>query len=371
MKNTMSYITKLVTDHDITFLCEHWLQHSEIILVSDIFCDNICYFQSSMNPEERLNGRPFGGIGFICKKIAGLTYKLIDCDSERLYGLQIAANGEVLLTIYGVYMPYDNHSSTQLELYIDTIDKLQAMMKSNNGNDSIPVIIVGDMNTRLPQALELTSTWYRSKPFNSRSYLLYDFLVKNDMLVTNFQFKQDVNFTYHKGVIYSYIDHIFMPSYMLPLVKDCAILNNNFDNVSDHNAISCALNIYVSQVPDVVVDNENNMKPSFPKPMWQSDKFVNYYMKEIYDLADLLPIIDNESVTCDNALSVTNKLCDDLINVIHEATMRSVKKYQPPKGCSRKRCWTPSCRQARDRNRFYYSLWKEARSQKQGHIYKC
>ena len=56
MKGTMSYITKLVTDHDITFLCEHWLQHSEINLVSDIFCDNICYFQSSMNPEERLNG---------------------------------------------------------------------------------------------------------------------------------------------------------------------------------------------------------------------------------------------------------------------------------------------------------------------------
>ena len=45
----MSYITKLVNYHDITFLCEHWLQHSEINLVNDIFCDNICYFQSSIN----------------------------------------------------------------------------------------------------------------------------------------------------------------------------------------------------------------------------------------------------------------------------------------------------------------------------------
>ena len=83
-----------------------------------------------------------------------------------------------------------------------------------------PILLVGDMNTVLPQTTELNNLWYKKRPFSYRSYLLYEFLYENNLIVANFHFTQDKHFTFSK----SYIDHIFLPMYMymLPMVKDCA-----------------------------------------------------------------------------------------------------------------------------------------------------
>ena len=49
-----------------------------------------------------------------------------------------------------------------------------------------------------------------------------NFLYENDLIMANFHFTQDKHFTFSKGDSNSYIDHIFLPMYMLPMVKDCA-----------------------------------------------------------------------------------------------------------------------------------------------------
>ena len=52
--------------------------------------------------------------------------------SDRIHGIQIISNHKVILTVYGVYKPYENHSKEQLELYIDTLDKLQSMLDDSS-----------------------------------------------------------------------------------------------------------------------------------------------------------------------------------------------------------------------------------------------
>ena len=130
--------------------------------ISDVFKDHQCYLKSSIDPTEVLYGRPYGGIGFLCKKMKGVAYRPIECLSDRLYGLEIIVNKKVIACIFGVYLPCNDHSQGQMDLYLETLDQLQC--KVDNIHESIPMIIVGDTNTVLPQMECLNPRWYKRRP---------------------------------------------------------------------------------------------------------------------------------------------------------------------------------------------------------------
>ena len=124
-----------------------------------------------------------------------------------IFGIEVIVGETVVLTVYGVYMPYENYSYEQMESYLETLDKLQIML--DTGKNNSPVIIVGDLNTRLPQSPDLNKLWYKSKPFNHRGYVLYNFLIENDLMVTNFNFPQVINYTYQRA-IFTHISTMFL-----------------------------------------------------------------------------------------------------------------------------------------------------------------
>lgn len=187
--------------------------------------------KSSMDPTETLVGRPYGGIGFIARKVNNIIYKPIVVNSERITGVQILSNGKLILTVFGVYMPYYNGRSEQIQLYNETIDILQSTI---DGMEPSPLLICGDMNASLPSQTQLARFWYRQHPYNAHSFILYDFLCKNDLVVSNFNFSQDVKYTYSNANSCSYIDHVFTSSVTDKMVKKCSILSNLSCNVSDH-----------------------------------------------------------------------------------------------------------------------------------------
>ena len=71
-------------------------------------------------------GRPHGGIGFIAKHREDIVYRPIVIDSNRITGVQLISNGQVILILYGVYMPNFNGQSDQIEPYSETLDILQS-----------------------------------------------------------------------------------------------------------------------------------------------------------------------------------------------------------------------------------------------------
>ena len=144
--------------------------------------------------------------------LPGIIYKQIECHSDRIHGIQIISNHKVILTVYSVYMLYENHSKEQLELYMDTLDKLQSMLDDSSAKT--PILHVGDVNTVLPQTTELNNLWYKKRPFSYRSYLLFEFLYENDLIVANFHFTQDKNFTFQGGYQLVYRPYIFTHVYV-------------------------------------------------------------------------------------------------------------------------------------------------------------
>ena len=58
-----------------------------------------CMMKSSVDPEVVLEGRPYGGLGFICKKLPGISYLTVNSENDRIGVLQILSNHKVILTI--------------------------------------------------------------------------------------------------------------------------------------------------------------------------------------------------------------------------------------------------------------------------------
>ena len=97
-----------------------------------------------------------------------------------------------------------------------------------------PLMIMGDFNVSLPKALHLSSGWYKSRPYNRHSVLLYDFICNNELIVANFEFDQKVDYTYRKSNCSSYIDHCLVTRQLTNMVKECRILLEDQDSTSYH-----------------------------------------------------------------------------------------------------------------------------------------
>ncbi|KAK2144805.1 hypothetical protein LSH36_729g01005 [Paralvinella palmiformis] len=193
---------------DIMFVCEHWLTEQELASFKLRFSgDNRrTHMKSSVNTEELLVGRLHCGVGFIANRLKNITYKSLLVDSDRIIGIQVVSCGKILLTVFGVYLPYYNDHNDQFQLYHETLDILQSATECK---ELSPMLNVRDMNANLPRHVQFSGYCYRQHPYNKHSYILYDCFRNNELKSSNFNFDQDVSYTYFNITSHSYIDHVF------------------------------------------------------------------------------------------------------------------------------------------------------------------
>lgn len=94
LKSSLAYVKYLVSNHDVLFVCEHWLRPSEIhVLRENDLTNEWVYMKSSIDNDETLVGRPYGGCGFICKKQPGMAFRpIVVTESDRMCGLEVIIN---------------------------------------------------------------------------------------------------------------------------------------------------------------------------------------------------------------------------------------------------------------------------------------
>ena len=358
---------------DILFLSEHWLHESEIPTVSDFFTlkGYQTYIKSGMNPDEVISGRPYGGVGFVCKLTPGIVYRNLNVDNRRISAVQLIVNGRIALTIFGVYLPHFDGSSEQIIHYAETIDALQCLI---NDLSSSPVMIVGDLNASLPSNDFVMRNWYKSHPYNEHSLVLNDFLSDNDFFVANFSYKQDVKYTYFKGSHRSYIDHVLVNDFSFSMITDCKILHCFADNTSDHLPILTRFHVKLSKPYGDDYRNEVLEDiPKFPKCNWDSETFRTMYIE--YLNSNLVDI--NSSKICDSisAQTFVDSSYHNLTSTLHNACrsvndhINSISNIQ-----SKRRkvpWWSNNCTIARDRQRFWFHIWKRCGRPRNGQVYEC
>ena len=40
--------------------------------------------KSSMNPDQLIQGRPYGGVGFVCRKMPNILYETVQCNKDNM-----------------------------------------------------------------------------------------------------------------------------------------------------------------------------------------------------------------------------------------------------------------------------------------------
>ena len=104
--------------------------------------------------EADYSGRPFGGVSMIVKPNKYFTCKEIENLSDRIVSVGLYDEGSHLIQVICLtYMPYYNGKSEQIDLYIETIDALQAVI--DQYAPMAPIKILGDLNAQLPTSEKL------------------------------------------------------------------------------------------------------------------------------------------------------------------------------------------------------------------------
>ena len=128
LKGNIGYARNLIKSQCVNFICEHWLYPYELSTLHTIFQkeNKWSYLKSSMNPMYKdSKGREFGGIGFVCQNRNNVSYRPIECESDRVCALQIVLGENIVTTIIGVYLPFYDGTTKQGELYMDIICKFK------------------------------------------------------------------------------------------------------------------------------------------------------------------------------------------------------------------------------------------------------
>ena len=74
---------------------------------------------------------------------------------------------------------------------------------------------------------------------------IYYFLRNNELNASNFNFDQNVSYTYFNATSQSYIDHVFTSTGVGDIIKRCSILSDLPTNVSDHYPLLTTAEIQV------------------------------------------------------------------------------------------------------------------------------
>ena len=376
LKSSFGLVQELLDSSkcQMLFLCEHWLTPGEVSVFSKLFKESGLWvnLSSSIDPETTLLGRPFGGIGFIAKRMSNITFKPLVIDSDRVAGVQLICAGKVLLTVFGVYLPYYKGTHDQIQCYNETLSTLQCLLDTMEPS---PVLIVGDMNTTLPQQQSLSRHWHRMYPHNNNSYILYDFLRNNELSVSNFAFEQGVNYTYFNAQSRSYIDHVFVSKYADNLVKSCKIMYEMSDNISDHYPICTSLVLSVHDMQNFGNNEETFFNvPIYDRIDWSNHDICTIYQQGLAQSALVLPFINPESIkSLSEAEEAVTRMTHCLTCTIHEECHKisSINKSKYKGKFKQNNWWNADCLTTRDRQRFWHNIWKSCERPRSGTVYEC
>ena len=322
-----------------------------------------------MDPEEDDRcGRPYGGVGFLCKpteaKPKGLSFRGKRNDNERIAVLEIRHEGKCIVTVFGVYLPFYNGRAEQIGLYSETLSELQGLIDTCE----TPFLVVGDMNAPLPNHLPSNRKWHLHPPYTKHSMILHDFVMDNELTIVNHSFPQKVHHTYSKGGYKSYIDHVLCSENMVDSITLCSIGCDDFDNTSDHLPLVVKMELPASQGTEADITNRSNPLPVYPKAKWaDEDVRASYKAALIPRLAEIhAPPLANG-----NAAEIVNSLCSSLTSAMHDAARSTIDARPRDPHRPRRHWWNDNCRIARDRHRFWFYVWKSCNRPRQGHVYEC
>ena len=342
----VSFIRQLFESCDVLLLQEHGLYKSMFHKLKQIN-DDVCYSGSSaMVESQALVGRPHGGTAILWRSNIGFKVTPISCESVRLSSVMLNINSLVSFLIINVYMPCDERrTGDNLNEYLEILQEISCLIHKYNPTH---FTIGGDFNTDITRHSPCTEAFTDFIEIENCKYML-----AND--------KFDVDFTYtsNDGKHNSNIDHILVCENL----ESCVLsyyTTDTVDNVSDHVALSCVLDLYVDYV-------ESNIGSSIKHSVWSNitQKYIDRYQKTLDNKLKHITIKDDlllcKDYLCTKHNVDINNLYGAIVNACIGAAEETIPQSEPTKMRGKKPIpqWNELIDPHRQRAIFWHEIWKD------------
>ena len=135
LKRNIDYVSNLLNDNEILFICEHWLSNVEKHII-----ENSTHTLIFSSAEKQPAGRPYGGNCFMVHNTISKNIKVIHEDAHIL-AIQLRS---LNLIVIGIYLTcyHDTSSKDDFSSQLDTITAIIEMYVEES-----EIVIVGDYQT--------------------------------------------------------------------------------------------------------------------------------------------------------------------------------------------------------------------------------
>jgi exonuclease III len=343
-KDRLLYVNKVMHNHDILMLQEHWLHTKQLDkLQSEV--DNVCvHGVSGMESSVLLHGRPYGGTAIIWKKEINCSITPIEIHSSRACGVILDIKGFKVLLI-SIYMPTDV-GETNLQTYQETLNHVSDAIHATTVDN---IIIGGDWNTDF------------SRICSRHTIAMKQFLLRESLFLGMDLQNAKYDFTYESKATgaRSAVDHFLISNNLVMATSRYDVVHDG-DNLSDHALLSMNVNIPCQKE---YINNNTSEAPA--KPMWikaSSDEVEMYKIMLDNCLNEIQ--IPWDAVCCNN-LACKNSTHSELLNEFHNdivnACLAASEKHIPHSKSSSNVIagWTDDVEPFRDKAIFWHNLWKD------------
>ena len=119
-KQSSLYIAELLSDADTVSISETWLRPGELCIIKSTLMntpalnvlndkDIVIYAKTGMTTTDPCYvGRPYGGVAVACKQRKNMQYTELDIMSDRIIGVKVCNNSDIVEIVLCVYMPFYN-----------------------------------------------------------------------------------------------------------------------------------------------------------------------------------------------------------------------------------------------------------------------
>ena len=231
------YIHILAKDNAFIGISEHGLYPCELHKLNQMHPDYMVLAKSSSSLSDNNfgNQRGHGGCGIMWHKdIAPRVRPRPDLGSDRMCVLQVQFNDSLLCHVVSVYLPHQSCKISNFDEELRILDNIIMECKELG-----EILIIGDTNIHLGR--EHGARGWGRTTVNGKKFM--DVVVKHDLRVVDLHKGTGPNFTYVSSQSNTYIDHCIVSEELYTVVKQCRVIPDEIQNVSDHLPLTVTLNL--------------------------------------------------------------------------------------------------------------------------------
>ena len=292
LKRNLHYL-EFLTLNDIIFLSETWLVDNEDKVIIKPLCPTHSIFHKADLVAYPSIGRAYGGRAFLVNKsIKVITVSWIN-DHIGLITIEMGTN---LITIIGVYLPYDNNTHENISEFINCLLLLNEL-KDIYVKQNHMVCICGDFN----------ADYRRGNRFDNKLQEFIDLSGALLPLSNNYS-----TLSYKKGMYTSLIDHFLVYNINENNCKSWIV--DDIENLSDHLPVFLELKLnfqssigHLRQIDMTLL----KIKPNLDKPeiKLKYQEKINLHME----------VITNNTWRSDNKILMVNEMYRQVTQAIKRA----------------------------------------------------